>query len=406
MRRQLITAGGGIDLSLVDNAGNVRTDGRTTANCYMVHANGTYCFPLVYGNAIKNGATNTSSYSYYKNYNRNLVNHLDENITNPWIKNNGITVNGVELLWQNGHTITEVKLVNDYISFKVENYAEGNAVISAKSGGTIVWSWHIWFTDRTFANNTLTTIDTGNSMIYQLAPCYVGFADKGWDYASNYPMCTLYMWGIPIAEPNFTSFWRDVCDIDGNVLTRDQYPVVQGGNSVSMGTILSNPFIYYNKGNGSQYCISSYNWNMNDNYTNADDFSVKTIKTVYDPCPPDFCVPTSRLFYYMCGGFDNPSTTSKQSGTGTNVSRFYLTWTEHTPNIKFWQIERNATEIEFSTGYSAYARVHAATKCIGTLGVTSWAALNAAPSSATYSNWRFAACGGAYGLAVLPVKED
>ena len=51
-----------LDLSMVDNAGNSRTS-RTTANCYLVHAPGTYKIPLVYGNAIKNGAVNTEAFN-------------------------------------------------------------------------------------------------------------------------------------------------------------------------------------------------------------------------------------------------------------------------------------------------------------------------------------------------------
>ena len=51
-----------VDLSMRDVNGNP-TGTRNTANCYMVHARGTYKFPMVYGNAIKNGATNTMAFN-------------------------------------------------------------------------------------------------------------------------------------------------------------------------------------------------------------------------------------------------------------------------------------------------------------------------------------------------------
>lgn len=51
-----------VDLSMRDVNGNP-TSLRNTANCYMVHAGGTYRFPIVYGNAIKNGATNTIAFN-------------------------------------------------------------------------------------------------------------------------------------------------------------------------------------------------------------------------------------------------------------------------------------------------------------------------------------------------------
>ena len=51
------------DLSMVDCAGNARANGMSTANCYMVHKAGKYKLPLVYGNAIKAGATNAAAYT-------------------------------------------------------------------------------------------------------------------------------------------------------------------------------------------------------------------------------------------------------------------------------------------------------------------------------------------------------
>lgn len=51
-----------VDLSMRDVNGNP-TATMNTANCYLVHARGTYKFPIVYGNAIKNGATNTIAFN-------------------------------------------------------------------------------------------------------------------------------------------------------------------------------------------------------------------------------------------------------------------------------------------------------------------------------------------------------
>ena len=54
-----------------------------TANCYLVNAPGIYSLPLVYGNGIKNGGSNTSAYnkSHFKN-------HRNAEITDPYIYNN------------------------------------------------------------------------------------------------------------------------------------------------------------------------------------------------------------------------------------------------------------------------------------------------------------------------------
>ncbi len=55
------------------------------------------------------------------------------------------------LLWnENGETdISDVKLLGNYIYFQKNNFRKGNAMISlVDAEGIIVWSWHIWSTDK------------------------------------------------------------------------------------------------------------------------------------------------------------------------------------------------------------------------------------------------------------------
>lgn len=145
-----------------------------TANCYMVGAPGWYCFPLVYGNAITGGATNSEAYS-----SSNIVNHLKNNITTPYIKDNaGISLSNVsvKLIWQDAENLiipNEIQYDPSLfggkggIKFHISNIREGNAVIAlidksagedeyvnldrgsvyGKGGSTkAIWSWHIWAT--------------------------------------------------------------------------------------------------------------------------------------------------------------------------------------------------------------------------------------------------------------------
>lgn len=63
-----------VDLSMQDIYGN--TTSQNTANCYVVKEAGTYKFPCVYGNAIKNGATNATAYlNNGGTYSHNFVNY-------------------------------------------------------------------------------------------------------------------------------------------------------------------------------------------------------------------------------------------------------------------------------------------------------------------------------------------
>ena len=64
---------------------------RSTANCYVISAPGHYLIPLVYGNAIENGATNSNAYISHatagnSNVLYNFQDHAGHNIDDPWIE--------------------------------------------------------------------------------------------------------------------------------------------------------------------------------------------------------------------------------------------------------------------------------------------------------------------------------
>lgn len=96
-----------------------------TANCYVVTHPGYYKFPLVYGNAIKNGATNAIAYGVKDGtiISSTFVNHLDNQITDPYIyNNNNCTVGSADLLWQDAkNLISNISLCDNdkYIKFEI-----------------------------------------------------------------------------------------------------------------------------------------------------------------------------------------------------------------------------------------------------------------------------------------------
>ncbi len=156
------------DLSSHDIYGKLYTglkngDLGTTANCYVVSAPGWYRFPAVYGNALKGGLDN------YKAYNRDgtaslgimgaFLDHTGNGITDPWIS---YTITSVDIVWDDANRMLSERYESadprildrrpfckeiggkQYIYFYVDDIAQGNALIAAKSGNEIVWSWHIW----------------------------------------------------------------------------------------------------------------------------------------------------------------------------------------------------------------------------------------------------------------------
>ena len=339
--KKTAAAPAGTDLSMVDCAGNARAS-QWTANCYMVHTAGDYYLPLVYGNAIKDGTDNTAAYTGVENSNTTLTfpRHDGEAITAPWIKDNGITVTQAELLWQDAKgLITKVGIDGDYLTLTVGKDAadqEGNAMVAAKTAdGTIVWSWHIWVTRQTFAD--LTTVATG-SHDYQLTPVNVGWV--GTPFGKGYS--PYYQWGrkdafIPAditvvdmeqPEETPTNTGSDSGSSSGGQvhvtvdITLDPFGTIHYTNNHSVYDIDDKAVTGFTLDNSTSTTIAANIkdptrfWYKADNTScnmwnaqtgsSANVVSSATVKTVYDPCPPGFCVPTDNLYNYVVSA-DNKS---------------------------------------------------------------------------------------------------
>lgn len=407
------------DLSMTNNDGSART-ARTTANCYLVHAPGTYRIPLVYGNAIKNGVGNPSAYhsttAENSNKRQNLVNHLDQEIytgdanseTDPWIKNHSITVNGAKLVWQDSKGLIEsVGVDGDFLTFKVshDNITQGNALIAATANGTVVWSWHIWVTKEKLQESELVSVATG-SHTYEVAPVNLGegrtmekassdvrASSNGVTLrfnieqknATDYRANTYYQWGRKDPEIPATIGSDIAYDIDGNNI-KFQY----SSSSVSIGTTIQNPGIHYcSSSTYGPYNESNYNyWDMNQ--TRTGNISTATVKTIYDPCPPGFCVPTGNLYYYMG---DNVSMTTWQ---GTNGQQGRI-WKDG-DSVLFFP----------AAGYRDYGS--GTLNYVGFLGY-SWSASASYSYNARYlyfdsGSWYWYHNYRAYGFSVRPVLEE
>ena len=176
-----------------------------TANCYVISAPGYYKIPLVYGNAIKNGATNSSAYKMTVQGNSNTLAELRDQvgnpITNPWIEktNNGAnkTIDKAWVLWSDesnlikvdGNGLERASDGNLYIKFEVtkENIKSGNAVIAVRrtyqtqkqvqqqqgrkkvwvtvteTHYQTLWSWHLWFAPKNALDKIAVTNKQGNT---------------------------------------------------------------------------------------------------------------------------------------------------------------------------------------------------------------------------------------------------
>ena len=202
------TASDPFDLSTV-NVATGATVARTTANSYVVDAPGTYKFPIVYGNGVKDGEINEPAWHATDNgayrtgdwttgtcndvvepysSKRGMLNyfkdHRDNDITSPYIlkhfENLGYTQVTLtpESMWMDALSnngsgpkigrllVQDVRIEGSgedaYIVFDVpaESIQQGNVEIALKATYTVgtgenaktftdvVWCWHIWVTDH------------------------------------------------------------------------------------------------------------------------------------------------------------------------------------------------------------------------------------------------------------------
>ena len=381
---------------------------QNTANCYVISAPGYYMIPLVYGNAIKNGQTNSSAYissapatilyfgSPAKNTDvilHNFVDHISQKITDPWIeKTNNRAYNGInaaEVTWADennlatlpGSPIYRDASGNAFVKFEVkkENLKSGNAVISVKKGNTILWSWHLWFAPK----NALDKIKVTNfqNKVYEFTNETLGWKPTEWTGTSYSTPRTVKVKveqtqsnnGVKqiaivtitqnpgLTKKNGTTTfyqWGRKDALPGTDATLPQGSIIKGDNQIHMNNKIQKPntfFItYFDKwgkimqNDGLIVFNYFYNlWSMNNNHRGDKDAAndIEVVKTIYDPCPVGFNVPTN-------GAFSGFTTNGKCQGPmnvdGTNVKATYDLNSGHL----FWTNSNKTETIYFpATGY-------------------------------------------------------
>ena len=233
-----------------------------TANSYIISKSGLYSFKAYKGNSQELAGSLTTE------------NH-------PMGK-----IESTEILWEtfgtatkpvDGELIRSVGYHAESIYFRTSNeFHEGNAVIAVKdANGKILWSWHIWLTDKpleqVYYNNAGTMMDRNLGAI-SATPGDVG------------SLGLLYQWGRKDPFLGSSSVSSKTTAKSTNVWPSD----VSSG--ITTGTIMysiSNPMTY----------ISGNNENDDWYYTGnsfTDNSRWSTLgkpKSIYDPCPAGWRIP-------------------------------------------------------------------------------------------------------------------
>ncbi|MBP1593355.1 MAG: hypothetical protein H6Q12_373 [Bacteroidetes bacterium] len=322
------------------------------SNCYMVKTGQQILIPISRVNtaATKRGAGN---------------------IITP-----GTTAYTVGLLWAetntgfNPNSIVEKVAISpsqDYITLKTGT-AEGNAVIYAKVGNDIVWSWHIWVTGyepdaspvasgATYYYNSRTWMDRN------IGAKSTTVGTDSWGL--------LYQWGrkdpFPHAVGGGTSSQSAIYNDQGVAYT------IGKGSPTNLITSIKNPGTYY----GS--VADTYNWDWLSPadaslWSGGDGTTPVDAKSVYDPCPPGWRVPsyaatlspwnglatTNGTFnggwiwstpgYYPAAGYIHESNSAYEDATTVG---YY--WTATTTSTAAYLMQINSTAITQSSRGKACA---------------------------------------------------
>ena len=344
------------DLSIHDIKGN--TTLRNTANCYVISHPGYYKIPLVYGNAIKNGATNTNAYisqaptgtpneSFVL---RHFKDHTDQDITDPWITqtNGGVNApDGANLVWADeSGLVTNLAVTgsgtNAFVKFEVPaaSIKNGNAVIAVTKGGTVVWSWHLWFAPQDvlgtvactnfqnkvykFTNETLgwkytawsaTTYSAPRSVKVKVEQTqgqasgkqvgYITITQNNGNTRQGY--ATYYQWGRKDAVPGTDAIAQGSYSFNDNTF---------GGRPI--GDAIRHPENMFNRAHAvnADWCNATYYnlWSMDNTVKGFNDNAV--VKTIYDPCPAGFHMPASNAFTGFTTTGNGTSTQSEFNVSG------------------------------------------------------------------------------------------
>ena len=324
-----------------------------TANCYVVQRPGLYKFPLVYGNAIRNGSANTVAYapsvaSPHGHFLSHFVRHDGQAITGPWITtDNSIAVNDAIIVWQDGTDTAAGQIIKDadvsvdgnYIKFEVKraNIRPGNVVIAArKSDGTIVWSWHIWITEKNLSpravkdatNTTFDMMDYNLGWMDATSAAYTAY-DTWTTYArvkqtetggtsrifrirqigdvitveANVGCNTFYQWGRKDPMLPATGENNDKAQYSAYGLKWESSKNHAATGGIEESIVHPNWQLVNQGGNGTEaHYVGSHYGNLWDAELDNGDGGFSNygqrfaVKTVYDPCPPGYVVPYLNAF--------------------------------------------------------------------------------------------------------------
>ena len=340
------------DLSLHNYQG--ATTARNTANSYLISAPGHYRIPLVYGNAIKNGAANSNAYissapptvlSGKDMILHNFKDHLNQNITDPWIeKTNGGANNGVdgaEVVWADADNLVHLASTpiahvggDAFLDFEVKaaDIQSGNAVVAVTKNGTVLWSWHLWFAPKDALDKIKVT--NHQNVNYYFTKETLGWKPIQWSGSTYSSARTVKVkveqtvanngtkqetvinitqnpGSVKKSANTFYQFGRKDAfpGVDASKLATNSHFTENAGDHMSIMNGIQHPDLFYTGTTSWGYNYAYYNlWSADNTVTGGPNVGNDNlvVKTVYDPSPVGFKMPANNAFTgFTADGLNN-----------------------------------------------------------------------------------------------------
>ncbi len=172
---------------------------------------------------------------------------------------------------------------------------EGNAVVAARDGDRIVWSWHVWVTDYD-PEADIFEWTNANGITYKYMDRNLGALSA--EKYSKESLGLMYQWGrkdpFPGGDDVESQIQKRIYDINGNQIYMkiEERPTYNDNTSTNLQLAIEHPDVFYG--------APSSSWPVVDWLTdkaalqNNDLWGGKTnAKTVYDPCPEGWRIPAA-----------------------------------------------------------------------------------------------------------------
>jgi len=312
-----------------------------TANCYIVKEGGkSYKFNAT---VMGNGATTPAS--------------TISGQAAPAITPTALAPTAAFVVWETGATkggVIEdgsVTLANGYVTFKTANNSTpGNAVIAVTDGTNILWSWHIWKVnyDPATSYDTYSRYPAGSST-FKMMKYNLGATETGnWSStaANAGDMGLFYQWGRK--DPFVgASTWTGTTPVTVTYASGYAYGTTAnataGANAAASITYsVKNPTKFILNAsttndwlNATAYTAQRDNLWGNPNATATQPNSARGSKSIYDPCPPGWRVPSQESYQIFTQNGANGGTRNV-SALGWTYGWTFYTQTYLSGTTSYW----------------------------------------------------------------------